>query len=71
MRKKKQIPEPYAAQTKDMRFAGTFEVLVPADGRVRPHRIPQQFETLENAEAWIHSQEGKAAIAEMLSTTPA
>jgi hypothetical protein len=34
---------------------------------VRPHRVPQQFETKESAEAWIHSQEGKKSIAEFLS----
>ena len=68
MRKKKSLPDPYAAPTKDTRFAGTYEVLVPAEGRVRPHRIEQRFETLEHAEAWIHSQEGKEAIADAISS---
>jgi len=65
MRKKKSLPEPYAEPTKDSRFTGTYEVLVPAEGRVRPYRISQRFETLESAEAWIHSPEGKEAIAEV------
>jgi antibiotic biosynthesis monooxygenase (ABM) superfamily enzyme len=67
MKKTKQLPGPYAAATKDTRFAGTYEVLVPAPGRVKPHRVPLQFETLENAETWIHSAEGKEAIGELLS----
>ena len=67
MRKKKSLPDPYAALTKDARFAGTFEVLAPAEGRVRPHRVSQQFESQEIAEAWIHSQEGKDEIARLLS----
>jgi antibiotic biosynthesis monooxygenase (ABM) superfamily enzyme len=64
MRKKKSIPDPYAAPTKDARFVGTYEVLVPVEGRVRPHRVLRQFETKESAEAWMHSQEGKNVIAE-------
>jgi len=66
MKKKKALPGPYAALTKDARFEGTYEVLVPVEGRVRPHRVPLQFETLEMAEAWIFSQDGKEAIAEIL-----
>ena len=45
MKKKKELPGPFAALTKDTRFAGTFEVLVPAPGRVKPHRVPLQFES--------------------------
>ena len=67
MKKKKELPQPYAAATKDTRFAGTYEVLVPAPGRVKPHRVPLQFETQENAESWIHSAEGKETISELLS----
>lgn len=67
MKKKKGLPAPFAAPTKDTRFAGTFEVLVPAPGRVKPHRVPLQFATMEKAESWIHSPEGQDAIAELLS----
>ena len=59
---KKTLPAPFAALTRDARFAGTYEVLVPVEGRVRPHRVPLQFATLEGAESWIHSVEGKDAI---------
>ena len=65
-KKKKEIPPPYAAPTKDTRFAGTYEVLVPAPGRARPHRVPLQFETKEKAETWIHNREGKETIAKLL-----
>jgi hypothetical protein len=68
MKKKKSLPGAFAAPTKDTRFAGTFEVLVPVPDRVKPHRVPQQFTTQETAEAWIHSPEGKEAIAEILGT---
>jgi antibiotic biosynthesis monooxygenase (ABM) superfamily enzyme len=67
MKKKKGLPAPYAALTKDTRFAGTYEVLVPAPGRVKPHRVALQFPTQESAEDWIHSPQGKDAIAELLS----
>jgi len=66
MKKKPTLPAPFAALTKDTRFAGTYEVLVPAPDRVKPHRVPLQFETHENAETWIHSEEGKEMIAELL-----
>lgn len=65
--RRKSVPTPYAALTKDTRFAGTYEVLVPVEGRVRPFRIEQRFETLEGAEAWIHSPQGKEAIADLIS----
>jgi antibiotic biosynthesis monooxygenase (ABM) superfamily enzyme len=64
---KKTLPAPFAALTKDDRFAGTYEVLVPVEGRVRPHRVPLQFETLESAESWIHSPEGKDAIGDIVA----
>lgn len=67
MKKNKSLPGPYAAPTKDTRFAGTFEVLVPAPDRVKPHRVPLQFDTKESAESWIHGPDGKDAIAEILA----
>lgn len=66
-RKTDALPPPYAAATKDTRFAGTFEVLVPAPGRVKPLRVPLQFESQERAESWIHSPAGKEMIQELLS----
>ncbi|HTP75846.1 MAG TPA: hypothetical protein VMJ73_02600 [Rhizomicrobium sp.] len=67
MRKKKDaVPPPYAAETKDARYAGTFEVLVPVEGRNKPLRAPRQFDTLQAAEAWLHSPDGKDAIAELI-----
>ena len=67
MRKKKQeLPQPFAAETKDVRFAGTFEVLIPIEGRNKPLRAPKQFETLQAAEAWLHSPDGKDMIGEMI-----
>jgi hypothetical protein len=67
MKKKKPLPGPYAALTRDTRFAGTYEVLVPAPDRVKPHRVPLQFETLEQAETWIYSPEGVETIEDLLS----
>jgi hypothetical protein len=66
MKKKKGLPGPYAALTKDTRFEGTYEVLVPVPDRVKPHRVPLQFESLENAQSWIHSPEGEDMIADLL-----
>lgn len=65
--KKKALPAPYAALTKDARFEGTYEVLVPVEGRTRPHRVPLQFETMESAEGWIHSSEGKDMIEDIMA----
>jgi hypothetical protein len=67
MKKKNVLPPPYAAETKDMRYAGTYEVLVPVPGRVKPHRIPMQFESLELAERWMHTADGKEMIAALLA----
>ena len=50
-----------------MRFAGTFEVLVPVPERNKPHKVPLQFDSLKAAEAWMHSAEGKDMIDEILS----
>jgi hypothetical protein len=60
-------PQAYAALTKDTRFEGTFEVLVTVAGRVKPHRVAQQFATQKAAEDWIHSPEGVETIDELLA----
>jgi hypothetical protein len=65
--KKYAKPQAYAAATKDQRHAGTFEVLVPVPDRVKPHRVAGQFASLHAAEGWIHSDEGKDAIAEVFA----
>lgn len=65
MKKKKGLPPAYAEATKDQRFAGTFEVLVPVEGRVRPHRVPMQFDSKHAAESWIFGPEGEEKIAEI------
>ena len=65
-RMKAKLPPPYAAETKDVRFAGTFEVLIPVPERNKPAKVPLQFPTLSAAEGWMHSAEGKDAIAELL-----
>lgn len=61
--KKYAKPQAYVTPTKDTRFAGTFEVLVPVEGRNKPQRIAQQFATQQAAEGWLHSDEGQDAIA--------
>jgi hypothetical protein len=66
MKKKKGLPPPYAQLTKDARYEGTFEVLVPVPERVRPHRVALQFDSQAAAESWIHSPDGEDAIAEIL-----
>ena len=65
-KRKNQVPAPYAAETKDVRFAGTFEVLVPVPERNKPQKVPLQFPSLSAAENWMHSPEGKETIAEIL-----
>jgi len=67
MKKKKEKPQPFAAESKDHRFAGTFEVLVPVEGRVRPLRAAMQFKTQKAAEDWIHSPEGMETIERMIA----
>ena len=71
MKKKKEKPQPFAAETKDQRFAGTFEVLVPVEGRVRPLRAAQQFASLKAAEDWIHSPEGADTIEKIIADNAA
>ena len=65
-KRKNQLAPPYAAETKDVRFAGTFEVLVPVPARNKPQRVPLQFPTLSAAENWMHSPEGKETIADIM-----
>ena len=64
--RKNQLAPPYAAETKDVRFAGTFEVLVPIPARNKPQRVPLQFPTLSAAENWMHSPDGKETIADIM-----
>jgi len=65
-KRKSQLAPPYAIETKDVRFAGTFEVLVPVPERNKPQKVPLQFPTLSAAEGWMHSPEGKDTIAGIL-----
>jgi hypothetical protein len=65
-KRKNRVPAPFAAETKDVRHAGTFEVLVPVPERNKPHKVPLQFPSLSAAENWIHSPEGKETIADIL-----
>ncbi len=71
MKKKKGLNPPYAQLTKDARFEGTFEVLVPVPDRVRPHRVALQFESQASAESWIHSPDGEDAIAVIMKEAAA
>jgi hypothetical protein len=66
-KRRNQVPGPYAAETKDVRFAGTFEVMVPVPQRNKPQKVPLQFPTMSAAENWIHSPEGKEMIAEIMA----
>jgi hypothetical protein len=65
-KRKNKLAPPYAAETRDVRFAGTFEVLVPVPERNKPQKVPLQFPTLSAAENWMHSPEGKETIADIL-----
>ena len=64
--KQPKLAPPYAAETKDTRLAGTFEVLVPVPDRNKPQKVPLQFNSLKEAEAWLHSSDGKDMVAEIL-----
>jgi hypothetical protein len=64
--KQPKLAPPYAAETKDVRLAGTFEVLIPVPDRNKSQKVPLQFATLNEAEAWLHSAEGKETISEIL-----
>jgi hypothetical protein len=65
-KRKNKVQPPFAAETRDVRFAGTFEVLVPVPERNKPQKVPLQFPTLSAAENWIHSPDGKDMIADIL-----
>ena len=65
-RMKLKLAPPFVAETKDARFAGTFEVLVPLPERNKPARVPRQFPTAAAAEGWLHSADGKDTVAEIL-----
>jgi antibiotic biosynthesis monooxygenase (ABM) superfamily enzyme len=41
-------------------------VLIPIEGRNKPLRAPKQFDTLQAAEAWMHSPDGKDMIVELI-----
>ena len=66
MKKKNALPQPFAVETRDMRFEGTFEVLVPVPNRVKPVKAADQFETLVKAEAWMHTPDGAETIGKIL-----
>jgi hypothetical protein len=69
MKKSMKRPQAIAAETKDHRFAGTFEVLLPVPERVKPLRLASQFATQHAAENWIHSDEGQTAIEDALAAS--
>ena len=54
-KRKSKLAPPFAAETRDVRFAGTFEVLVPVPERNKPQRVPLQFPTMAAAEEAEHS----------------
>ena len=64
--KQPKLAPPYAAEIKDVRLAGTFEVLVPVESRNKPQKVPLQFASLNEAEAWLHSSEGKETVQDIL-----
>lgn len=66
MKKKNQLPAPFAAETRDQRFEGTFEVLVPVPNRNKPMKAADQFATLEKAQAWMHTPDGIDTIEKIL-----
>ncbi len=67
MKKSMKRPQAVAALTKDTRFEGTYEVLLPVPDRVKPARLASQFATQHEAENWIHSDEGQTAIDDALA----
>lgn len=72
MKKKKlSLPVPYTAETKDQRLAGKWEIFVPVEGRNKHQRVPHSFDSQQQAEAFLHSAEGKEAVAEILENSDA
>lgn len=65
-KKKPALPQPYTAETKDQRLAGKWEILVPVEGRNKHQRVGRMFDNQHAAEAFLHSAEGKEAVAEIL-----
>ena len=63
---KMKMPRAYAELTKDTRYLGTYEVMVPVPNRVKPQRVSSQFPTQKAAEDWIHSDEGSETISRVL-----
>jgi len=39
---------------------------VPVPDRNKPHKVPLQFASLNEAEAWLHSADGRETIADIL-----
>jgi hypothetical protein len=68
-KKKPATPPPYTAETKDQRMAGKWEILVPVEGRNKHQRVPHSFDSQHEAEAFLHSAEGKEAVAEILENS--
>jgi hypothetical protein len=68
-KKKPATPPPFTAETKDQRMAGKWEILVPIEGRNKPGRVPHSFDSQHAAEAFLHSAEGKEAVAEILENS--
>lgn len=66
-RNKYSAPRAIVEPTKDVRAAGTFEVLVPVPNRVKPYPMPMRFPSQQAAESWIHSPEGSDMIEETLA----
>ncbi len=65
-KKKPALPQPYTAETKDQRLAGKWEIFVPVEGRNKHQRVPASFDSQQEAEAYLHSAEGKEAVADII-----
>jgi hypothetical protein len=69
--KKPALQPPYTAETKDQRLAGKWEILVPVEGRNKHQRVARMFDSQQAAEAFLHSADGKDAVAEILEDSGA